>query len=121
MVRNLVKVRYDPQIKGRNFEVPGCGGFMMTGYADDLDSYYSPGKEIVCFRDNKDLLDIIKYYLANEDERKAVAFRGLRANDAASIHMSIALTRYSSVWGCRPWRRIPSSAERVNARGLSKR
>ncbi len=41
----------------------------MTGYADDLDSYYSPGKEIVCFRDNKDLLDIIKYYLANEDNK----------------------------------------------------
>ena len=28
------------QIKGRNFEVPGCGGFLLTQPADDLERYF---------------------------------------------------------------------------------
>jgi spore maturation protein CgeB len=66
---------YPDQIKGRNFEVPGCGGFLMTSRADDLETYYNLDKEIVCFDDVNDLIDKIKYYLAHEEERAAVALR----------------------------------------------
>jgi spore maturation protein CgeB len=69
-------VNYFEQIKGRNFEVPGCGGFMLTGKADDLENYYEFGKEIVCFDDTKDLIDKIRYYLAHESERGAIAQAG---------------------------------------------
>jgi len=69
-------VKYLEQIKGRNFEVPGCGGFMLTGKADDLERYYAIGKEIVCFEDTKDLIDKIRYYLAHEEERAAIAHAG---------------------------------------------
>lgn len=69
-------VSYVEQIKGRNFEVPGCGGFMLTGKAEDLENYYQPGKEIVCFEDTKDLIDKIRYYLAHEGERVAIARAG---------------------------------------------
>lgn len=64
------------QIKGRNFEVPGCGGFLLTGDADNLRDYYEDGKEIVIFRDINDLIAKIKYYLAHEDERIAIAKAG---------------------------------------------
>ena len=65
------------QIKGRNFEVPGCGGFLLTGRVEDLESYYIPGKEIVVFEDIDDLHAKVLYYLANDEERTGVARAGL--------------------------------------------
>lgn len=64
------------QIKGRNFEVPGCGGFLLTAGADNLEDYYEDGREIVIFRDTADMIDKIKYYLAHDEERKKIAHAG---------------------------------------------
>ncbi len=75
-VESVNAINYFEQIKGRNFEVPGCGGFMLTGKADDLENYYQFGKEIVCFEDIHDLIDKIRYYLAHEEERAAIARAG---------------------------------------------
>ena len=62
-----------PQVKARHFEIPACGGFMMTGGADDLDRYYEPGKEIAMYGTVNELVEKIRYYLAHEDERAAMA------------------------------------------------
>jgi spore maturation protein CgeB len=64
------------QIKGRNFEVPGCGGFLLTGPADELDAYYEPGREVAVFTSADDLIEKIRYYLDHEDERRAIADAG---------------------------------------------
>jgi len=64
------------QIKGRNFEVPGCGGFLLTGEADTLPEYFVEGEELVCFRGMDDLINKVRYYLKHEDERAAVAKAG---------------------------------------------
>lgn len=64
------------QIKGRDFEVPGCGGFLITGYAENIEEYFNVGKEIVCYRDVDDLIDKIRYYLKHDDEREAIANAG---------------------------------------------
>lgn len=64
------------QIKGRNFEVPGCGGFILTSEVEDLQSYYVPGKEIACYSSIEDLVDQARYYLDNEGERQEIARRG---------------------------------------------
>lgn len=64
------------QIKGRNFEIPGCGGFLLTDPAENLGDYYVIGKEIVCFDDLNDLIDKTKYYLAHEEERLRISEAG---------------------------------------------
>jgi spore maturation protein CgeB len=69
-------VHYSDQIKGRNFEVPGCGGFLLTGMAENLGQYYEIGKEVVCFDDRHDLIEKVRYYLKHEDERTAIAQAG---------------------------------------------
>jgi spore maturation protein CgeB len=61
------------QIKGRNFEVPGCGGFLLTELAENLADYYVPGKEIGTYSSPNDLPDIIRHYLADDASRNAVA------------------------------------------------
>lgn len=65
--------RRTEQIKGRTFEVPGCGGFLLSGYADNLEQYYEIGKELVCFDNARDLVEKARYYLTHEDERARIA------------------------------------------------
>ncbi|MDP1808309.1 MAG: glycosyltransferase [Actinomycetota bacterium] len=69
-------IDYHDQIKGRNFEIPGCGGFVLTGMADNLDDYYEPGKEIICFTGTDDLIAKAQYYLRHDDERQTIAEAG---------------------------------------------
>lgn len=64
-------------IKGRNFEVPACAGFLLTGQSDeDLSEYYVDGKEIVIFKDKYDLYKKCRYYLEHENEREVIARAG---------------------------------------------
>jgi spore maturation protein CgeB len=64
------------QIKGRTFEVPGCGGFLLTEEVENLEEYYQPGVEIAIYRDQNDLRNKVKYYLDHEIERAAIAMAG---------------------------------------------
>ncbi len=64
------------QIKGRVFEVPACGGFLLTQPAEDLHTYLEPGVDCATFESVDDLLDQVQFYLSNEAERRAVAQRG---------------------------------------------
>ena len=68
------------QIKGRIFEVPMCGGFLLTDYVNGLENYFDIGKEIVCYEDKQDLICKIKYYLKNEKEREKIAKSGYYAS-----------------------------------------
>jgi spore maturation protein CgeB len=67
---------YAEQIKGRNFEIPGCGGFLVTGRAENLEDYYDAGKEVTCFEHEQDLISKVTYFLNHEDERRAIAQGG---------------------------------------------
>lgn len=65
-----------PQIKARPFELSACGAFVVSGYADDLGSYYKENEEMVFYRNPAELPEKIKYYLAHDDERKKIAEAG---------------------------------------------
>ena len=66
------------QIKGRNFEVPGGGDLLLTGAADNLATYYRPGREVSCYRNFCGLVKNIQHLLAHEDERARIAEAGYR-------------------------------------------
>lgn len=76
IIRNLKDFNYPGEIKGRNFEVPGCGGFLLTEKVEDLEKYYDVSKEIIYFDTEDDLIKNIKYYLSHEDERATIAQAG---------------------------------------------
>lgn len=65
-----------PQIKGRHFEIPQVGGFQLCTPADDLESYFVDGEEIVVVRSVPEMVDRIKYYLEHDEEREAIAAAG---------------------------------------------
>jgi spore maturation protein CgeB len=68
--------RRPEQIKGRNFEIPGCGGFILTTYIPDLEQYYEIGSEVECFRNQRELIEKARYYQRNDDAREEIARRG---------------------------------------------
>lgn len=66
------------QIKGRNFEVPGTGNFLLTGPADNLEEYYTDRKEVAVFRSPEEMVDMIRYHSTHDSERDAIAAAGYR-------------------------------------------
>jgi spore maturation protein CgeB len=73
-----VKGPKPPQIKGRNFEVPGCGGFLLTERVPHLERYFDLGREVAVYDDADDLVEQVEHWLGHEDERAAVADAGYR-------------------------------------------
>jgi spore maturation protein CgeB len=66
------------QIKGRNFEIPGSGGFLLTEAVDYLQDYYIPGKEIAVFSSVDELIEKVNYYLSHDEEREEVRQAGFQ-------------------------------------------
>jgi spore maturation protein CgeB len=81
-VRRLLRlgssVPRPPQIKGRNFEVPGCGGFLLTERVPHLERYLEPDVEVGVFDGPDDLAERVAYWLDHDDERQRVADAGYR-------------------------------------------
>jgi spore maturation protein CgeB len=86
-----MKVR---QIKSRTFEIPACGGFLLTGDADNLRDYYIDGKEIVIFKNKDDLAEKCKYYLEHEQQRRDIAAAGY----ARTIKDHVYERRFSDIF-----------------------
>jgi spore maturation protein CgeB len=64
------------QIKGRTFEIPGYGGFLLTQTADFLQEYYQPGKEVEIFENETELVEKVRYYLHHHEERDRIRLEG---------------------------------------------
>lgn len=66
--------RSDPNM--RVFEATACGAFLLTEERRVLKDFFSPGRELACFRDPAELRTLARYYLDNDEERAAIAGRG---------------------------------------------
>jgi spore maturation protein CgeB len=67
-----------PQIKGRNFEVPGSGGFLLTERLPHLERYFELEREIGVYDGVDGLTERIEYWMSHPEERAAVAEAGYR-------------------------------------------
>ena len=63
-------------IKGRDFQVPGTGSLYLTTYDPELAWLFDIGKEILCYRNEIDCAQQIRYYLANPEHAEAIAKAG---------------------------------------------
>jgi spore maturation protein CgeB len=64
------------QVKARVFDILSCGGFLLTEHAPGLERYYRKGKEIETFHDIDEAVEIIGYYLDDEEARAQIAEAG---------------------------------------------
>jgi spore maturation protein CgeB len=64
------------QIKARVFEIPACRGFMITEFADGLEDYFVPGKEVITFHTADEMVESVRYFLSHEQEREQIRRAG---------------------------------------------
>ncbi|MEE3719513.1 glycosyltransferase [Tumidithrix elongata RA019] len=64
------------QAKGRIFEATLCGAMLLESENSETAKWFEPFVDYVPFVDAFDLVKQAKYYLAQEDERRAIAQRG---------------------------------------------
>lgn len=74
IVLNFQPKDMNPGGNMRSFEIPGCCAFQLANSMDT--SWFVPGREIVLFKDLKDLREKIKYYLQHDMERIKIARSG---------------------------------------------
>ena len=87
------------QIKGRDFELLGCGAFMLASKhfeCNDLHELYTPDKEFDEF-EMVDMVDKVRYWLENDISRNAVAMNAYHKRDANL--WTTRLKKFLGDWG----------------------
>jgi hypothetical protein len=98
-------------VKGRDFEIPGTGGGLyLTSFNPDLAQHFHIGREIVCYRNRDEMIELIRYYLARPDEAEETAHRG-RERSLAEHRWLHRYTRVCQVLGILPDQRMACHAE----------
>ena len=60
----------------RMYIAVGCGAFYMCQHVEGIEEVLEPGKEIVTFHSEDEMLDLIRYYLRHDEARKQIAQAG---------------------------------------------
>ncbi|WP_323592454.1 CgeB family protein [Aliarcobacter butzleri] len=55
-------------LKGRVFEIPATGSFLLTEECEELDDYFKVGIELERFSTKEEMLEKVRYYLENEEQ-----------------------------------------------------
>lgn len=65
------------QMKGapnqRVFDVPACGGFLLTDQREQVAELFEPGREVVFYREPGEIGELTRHYLGNAAARHRVA------------------------------------------------
>ena len=67
------KVKY---LSNRCFAVMGCGGFYLCRRTPGIETVFEVGREMDVFDTDDEMVEKIRYYLDNEDERRRMAQAG---------------------------------------------
>ena len=59
----------------RTFEIPACGGFMLTERSEEIIEFFEEDKEVACFSTPEELREKIDFYLEHPALRKEMAER----------------------------------------------
>jgi spore maturation protein CgeB len=64
------------QVRLRDFEAPMSGAFYMVEHMPELEQFFEPDREIVCYSGPEEMVDKARYYLAHDDERERIRQAG---------------------------------------------
>ena len=60
----------------RMYEATGLRTLLITDWKEDLFETFEPGREVIVYRNTKECIELIEYYLKHDDERKRIAVAG---------------------------------------------
>ncbi len=91
IIFNMARAEHGSTYSTKTFEIPACGGFMLTNWTEDQAEFFEDGKECVYYNTMDEMIEKAKYYLENEDEREKIRLAGMAA---AAPHTY----RNSAIW-----------------------
>lgn len=63
-------------LKGRDFEIPGTGGGVyLTSFNPDLAQHFDVGREILCYRNREEMVELIRHTLKHPEDSREMARR----------------------------------------------
>ncbi|WP_191967119.1 MULTISPECIES: glycosyltransferase [Haloferax] len=63
-------------VNPRTFEILGAGGFQLVDQNSQITNLFENNKDLVCYYSSDDLIEKIRYYLKNPNERHSIAQQG---------------------------------------------
>lgn len=66
----------DDGLNLRHFQITAYGGFLLSYHVKDLELNFKIGQECESFRNEKELMEKIDYYIAHPDQRDRIAMAG---------------------------------------------
>ncbi len=72
---NATSLQMPGAVNQRVFDVPACGGFLITDRQEGLEELFEPGKEVVTYTDPEEIPSLVRFYLDKPGAREAVAGR----------------------------------------------
>ncbi|KGE86610.1 CgeB family protein [Phaeodactylibacter xiamenensis] len=72
----LLSKRFPEMHTTRTFEIPACGTALVTEYNEEIGQFFGEG-EAIFYKDERDMVERVKYFLANDEALRAVTKRGL--------------------------------------------
>ncbi len=73
---NTTHLQMPTAVNQRVFDVPACGGFLLTDWREALEDLFEVGEEVAVYRDVEEIPHLVRYYLTHDDERERMARRG---------------------------------------------
>jgi len=70
---NCTSFQMKTAVNQRVFDVPACGGFILSDHQEDMDRFFEVGKEAICYRSVEEAVSLAAYYLRNGSARKTIA------------------------------------------------
>ncbi|MDD3313254.1 glycosyltransferase [Pseudodesulfovibrio sp.] len=60
-------------VNQRVFDVPACGGFLLTDHREQMENLFDPGAEVVAYHSAEEIPDLVRSLLADAPRRRRVA------------------------------------------------
>lgn len=63
-------------VNQRVFDIPACGGFILTDYREQMENLFDIGKEAIVYRTLEEIPSLIEKFLADPAQRKSISHKG---------------------------------------------
>ena len=73
---NATSLQMGTAVNQRLFDCPLCGGFLLTDHQEAIEGLFEVGTEVITYREEEEITDLVRFYLENNTARERIAAKG---------------------------------------------